>query len=205
MRIPAGPYTVTAPDGKYHLSKFNAEKLVGANLRHQIPFVIVRPTITYGYGDDGFLFKLVNMVHNRHFPLIRKNIRIHLLDVSTFGEFITHALATKINTECIVNLADKHPIYLNDLIDKIYSFFHGTKYPRLLRTPPLLHKLGEKLIKISNLKAMHTSLKLISHSWYYETSNLEQIFSISLPHTLERVEHYLKSFYSEKTIAKESE
>lgn len=191
-RLPADPYTSAEADGFYHKSKLMAEKVVRTRLRGELPFVIMRPTIAYGFGDDGFLVKLIHMVRRHVFPLMRKDLHIHLLDVFTCGDFVVKAIETEIDDYAIVNLADREPVRLADLVDTVHRHFFDRRYPVLLRSPRFVHRLSEWGTGLMGMRGPHISVKLISNDWYYDTSNLENIFQLPLKNTLDGVDYYLK-------------
>ncbi len=195
-RLPADPWTYADPEGNYHISKYKAEKLIVHRLKGKIPFVIFRPTITYGMGDNGFLPKLISMVRKHYFPLINQDILIHLLNVNILREFIQKVVKhEELPQDFILNLADKTPVPLTDLVDLIHQYFYGSPYPRKFLSPPFLFRVAEGLTNVVNIKGIHISLKLISRSWYYDTSYIEKLCSCPLADTLESVAQYLKEAY----------
>ena len=129
IHLPADEETQLRPDDDYHISKFEGEKIISNSLTDKIPFIILRPTTTYGPGDDGFLFKLINMVKNHSFVLIRDNIEIHLLDVFTVGHIIQQLMEKNRQTHKILNVCDAKPVALSNLVDLINRHFKNKKYP----------------------------------------------------------------------------
>ena len=191
-RIPADPYTSAEADGYYHQSKLLAEKIILNHLRGHVPLAIFRPTISYGFGDDGFLVKMISMVRKRVFPLMSSQVLIHLLDVNSFGELMVLAVRKKLDDYHIVNVADKNPVQLSQLVDVIHSHFFEKPYPRYMRTPQFFHRFSEWATQVLKMRGAHISVKLISNDWYYDTSNLENIFHLPLKNTPEAVDYYLK-------------
>ena len=192
-RLPADPWAPANPDNWYHKSKYLAESYVVNELRHRLPFAIVRPTITYGPGDNGFVAKLTALVKKRMFPLIHANVLIHLLDVRSFSQALSVILNAP-EKEIMVNLADKEPIPLQRLVDEIHRYFYGKKYPRWRQVPGALFSAGKAMTRALKLSALNTSLRLLSESWYYDTSHMEQLH-IPQMDTLVGVRHYLKRTY----------
>ncbi len=192
-RLPADPWAPAEPDNFYHKSKYLAENHVVNELRNSLPFVIFRPTITYGPGDNGFVFKLTNLVRKRLFPLIRSNVKIHLLDVRTLARAIP-ILMDAGDREIIINIADKQPVFLKELVDYIHQYFYGRKYPGWKRVPAMVFTAGKVATQVAHLKSVHTSLRLLSESWYYDTSHMEH-YKIPQGDTLNGILHYLKKVY----------
>lgn len=190
--LPAGPSTPANPDGHYHLTKFEAEKLIIQNLQGKIPFIILRPTITYGPGDNGFILKMIRMVKNKSFPLIHDDVRIHLLDVETLGELLTFILDREDYPQGVYNVADQASVHLSELVNLISNYYHHRNYSgNLIATPHFIFKWAGVLTNVLNMKSMNTSIQLISNSWYYDTSNLKEIFPLPLKESLEAIGNYL--------------
>ncbi len=192
-RLPADPWAPAEPDSMYHKSKYLAENYVVSELRNYIPLAIVRPTITYGPGDTGFIARMAAMVQKKIFPLVRTPIKIHLLDVYTFARALPIILNAS-EKEIFVNLADKHPVLLQDVVNVMYRYFHGKPYPRWRVVPPFVFTLGKGATRITHLDALTISLRLISESWYYDTSHMEQL-NISQIDSLEGIRNYLKKVF----------
>ncbi|HNR65439.1 MAG TPA: NAD(P)-dependent oxidoreductase [Atribacterota bacterium] len=78
------------PEGYYHISKSEAEKLC---LNYE-NCIIVRPSIVYGPGDNGFLYKLINLIKKKRFIIVGngKN-KIHMVHIDNLCKgFINTAL-----------------------------------------------------------------------------------------------------------------
>ena len=73
-------------DNEYHKSKILAEAKVQEFISKGLDSYIVRPTITYGKGDDGFPSILIQMVRNKNLLLSNKDNKIHLLDVNKLAD-----------------------------------------------------------------------------------------------------------------------
>jgi nucleoside-diphosphate-sugar epimerase len=197
-QLPAGLQTRINPDSLYHQSKYQGEILVRGELAEKIPFIIIRPTITYGPKDiNGFLYKMIKLVSKTRFPLIRKDIMIHLLDVETLSNFVNISIGNPGLHDKVYILADRSPVKLNDLVDAIYSYFHHRRYPAVLKVPRFCYKIGEKITHYLNLKSYNISFKLLSYSWYYDTRDLEYKFSIPLSDTLTSIKTYLAQGFSD--------
>ncbi len=192
-RLPADPWTPAEPDSLYHKSKYLAENYVVNELRNAIPLAIVRPTITYGAGDTGFIARMATLVQKRLFPLVRGSVKIHLLDVHTFARALPIILNASAK-EIFINLADKHPVYLREVVDVMYRYFHGKHYPHWRRVPKLFYTLGKSATRLTHMNALTISLRLISESWYYDTSHMEQL-KIPQINTLEGIGNYLKKVF----------
>jgi nucleoside-diphosphate-sugar epimerase len=190
-QLPAGLQTPLLPDNNYHRSKYEAEQQIISLLQDQIPYVILRPTITYGKGDDGFPAKLINLVRSTKFPLIRKTVKIHLLNIETFIEVVFLFLNEKSKKDSIILLADHKPVKLSDLTDTIYAHFFSKPYPKLIRLPEFIYSFLKVFCRMFNIKSLYTSLKLISESWYYDVNVLSKTYSIVLRDTLSSMKSYM--------------
>jgi nucleoside-diphosphate-sugar epimerase len=194
--LPADLNTKINPDTNYHLSKYHGEKLVESKLNNKIPFTIIRPTITYGPGDNGFVYKLVELVRKKRFPLIQKKIWIHLAGVENHSNLVQEIINTGKFQNSIIIAADREPVRLDILVDEIYAYFYNRKYPAYLKVPSFLYSAGENISNILALKSLNTSFKLLSYSWYYDTQDLIQHFSYPLIDTLAGIRSYLYKQYA---------
>jgi UDP-glucose 4-epimerase len=193
--LPASVETRLNPDNHYHRSKYEAEQLVIQKLHGKIPYVILRPTITYGPGDDGFLPKLINLVKRERFPLIQEDVRIHLLNVHTLSEFISQLVQSDFQDQLIINLADPQPVKLKDVVNLIHFYFHRKANPSYLQIPSIFYTLPKKLCKLLKISALETSLKLLSESWYYDVRPLWENYHPKPVDTLTSIRELLKIEY----------
>jgi len=191
--LPADPCTPANPDGNYHYSKFMAEKYIISQLKGKIPYIIFRPTIIYGLGDNGFLDKLIRMVRAHYFPLVSRDILIHLVNIATVKEFVSKVIQNNVHVlDCIVNLGDKESISLTKLVNLIHQYFYNKPYPKRIKIPSYIFKMAAKICHTASIQI---SLKLISHSWYYDVSHFERICDCELKDTLKSVQIYLMETY----------
>ena len=200
-RLPADPWTAAMPDDNYHLSKHRAEKIVFSTLKDYVPFVILRPSIMYGPGLDGFLPKLTKMVKGKYFPLVKKNIEIHLTHVQTLVDVLEKSVECEVDKECIVNVADEESVPLRDVVLMIYSHYHGGDYPRWLRWSAGLFSFCEGLAKMGHLEHSRKRVRRISNSWIYDVITLKQAFPVKLNDTMTSIKAYLISEH-ETTLEK---
>ena len=99
------------PRGNYHKSKSEAEKIC-LNYKNTI---IIRPSIVYGPGDNGFLYKLINLIKKRRFVIIGngKN-KIHMVHTDNLCKgFIDMALKGRAGETYI--LADRKALTISEM------------------------------------------------------------------------------------------
>jgi UDP-glucose 4-epimerase len=99
------------PWGNYHKSKSEAEKIC-LNYKNTI---IIRPSIVYGPGDNGFLYKLINLIKKRSFIIIGtgKN-KIHMVHIDNLCKgFIDIALKGRAGETYI--LADRKALTVSEM------------------------------------------------------------------------------------------
>ncbi len=200
-RLPADPWTAAMPDDNHNLSKHRAEKIVYSVLKDYVPFIILRPSIIYGPGLDGFLPRLTKMVKGKYFPLVKKNIEIHLTHVQTLVEVLEKTVECEVDNECIVNVADEDSVPLRDVVQMIYSHYHGGEYPRWLRWSAGSFSFIEGLTKLIHLENSRKRLQRISNSWIYDVITLKQSFPVKLNDTMTSIKAYLISEH-ETTLEK---
>ncbi len=190
--VPAKVSTPVFPDGFYHRSKWEGEQIVAQNLTGKIPYLILRPTIIYGKGDNGFLPRLIGMVRKRIFPLSRKPIQIHLVNIRFLVDLVVHFIREVEVRSGVWIVADRSPVRLDQLVNLIHRHYHGTPYPFWLRLPSLVFRTGESIFHLLGMGGLEISLKLISHSWYYDVQPLQQLDLVPLTETLSGVQTLLK-------------
>lgn len=193
--LPAGLETTLIPDNNYHLSKFQAERIVAEKLQLDIPFIILRPTISYGPGDNGFLVRLVNLVKNKKFPLSHRPVSIHLLNIETFKTLVLFLVQNNIKVNDPLIVADQSPILLSNLVNVIYNHYYSADYPGYLTVPGVFYDLMKKVIVLFKMSKLETSLRLVSESWYYDTSALTKTLPVELSDTLQNIQSYLRNGY----------
>ena len=183
--LPADENHPYNPDGKYHKSKVLAEKeLLAIKNKYDFPLVIFRPTILYGNGDKGFLYKIFRLVEKGLFILFG-NPKINLVDVETFAISclkVINACDSAIS-DCIFNIADK-PIGLKDLLSYI-SNINGGRYCSLPK------HFGKFLVSICPTEVLKIKAKLITHSWYYNNRKACEYFDIEFGETLSHLKKYV--------------
>ncbi len=174
QKQPAAADDNICPDNLYHKSKRQAEELALKYHNESMNVCILRPTITYGGGDDGFLPKLVSLVSKRRFVLINSQIKIHLLNVTSFAGLIIKLLQMdKLDGQSYI-VADKEPVGLNDLVNKIYRIARGRDYPNYIKASSFLFRGAEAILKTLGIRRLLTSVQLISRSWTYDISKTEE-------------------------------
>ena len=192
--VPPDERTPYVGDNFYHQSKIEAEGRIRYYKQHGLDIVVVRPTITYGNGDDGFPVTLINLVKTKRFLLLKKKIKIHLVSVKKLTElFVSLIKKDHINFDFILGI-DRNPITLKSLVDLIYFHFHGKSYPRYLLLPNFIFFLGINICKIVQSDKWTTRLKLISNDWYYRSSRLEQDLNYQPTETEIEFKQYLNTF-----------
>jgi len=178
------------PDNLYHDSKWQSEMMVNEYHDKDLNTCVLRPTITYGNGDDGFIPKLIDLVKSGKFPLSSKEVYIHLLDVVAFANLVFDLVkSTKINGKTYI-VADKGPVLLKDVVNLIrQSFKNGSGF---IRIPALVLGLGEWALGIFNQKKLLTSIKLINRSWTYKIDETVRDLDYHAQDTLKVMGSYLK-------------
>lgn len=163
---PAAPDLPYAADGLYHQTKMQSELLVRQAAANHLKTLILRPTIAYGHGDDGFLPRLQGMVQRGYFPLCRSESQVHLLDVHSFAALVGQVLGKDIFNNATYHVADAQPVGLAELTKLITQFTNG----RFLLLPSFMFRFGKLLAAITGQSGLKTSLQLISDDWTYDIS-----------------------------------
>ena len=178
IELPAGLKTQLNGDNDYHNSKILAEERVLNFINKGLDAYIIRPTITYGFGDNGFGMTLIGLVKKRKLFLPLKNITIHLLNVNSLAALASRIIKSDSLSKRIFIVADEAPIPLKELVDLIHLHYYKKTYPQFLRLPSFAFRLLSLLFLITNNDKWLTKILLISKSWYYDISETVRTFSM---------------------------
>lgn len=168
VRVPATLDTPLQADGAYHASKLASEQLVLQAVKEGLDGYIVRPTITYGPGDDGFPQTLVKLVQKRMLLVPFRDVKIHLADVAKVADMFYRLVTGPAISHRIFIAADEKPITLKEIANLIYRHFYGKDYPGFLRMPDLVYRSARVFFSAIHNDMWLTRIRLISESWYYD-------------------------------------
>ncbi len=189
--LPANLNTRLNGDNEYHKSKILAEAKVQEFISKGLDSFIVRPTITYGKGDDGFPSILIQMVRNKNLLLSNKDNKVHLLDVNKLADIFIDILNTDNLKNRIFIAADVAPVSFKKLVNLIYFYYHKTNYPAFLRMPDFVFKFMLMFFNLINNNKWSARILFISKSWYYDTSSTTTFLKITPAKTEESFKKYL--------------
>jgi nucleoside-diphosphate-sugar epimerase len=190
--LPANVRTQLNGDNVYHNTKILAEKRVKEFISKGLDAFIVRPTITYGEGDNGFPSTLIRMVRKRILLLPIRDNKIHLLDVSQLAELFLKILKTDNLGNRIIIAADEEPIVLRELVDLISYYYYEKKYPLILRVPSILFNVLLFLFQAIDNSKWNLSIQLLSKNWYFDTTEMNSFIEFRSENTKKRFLKYLQ-------------
>lgn len=189
--MPAGLESPFCGDNQYHQSKIEGEEAVQTYIRKGLNAYIVRPTITYGAGDDGFPHALVHLVRKRLLLLPRSNHRVHLVDVERLAEAFFNLLVTDYPSQRVFVVGDIEPTTLRDLADWIHLHFYRRPYPTYFRLPDWVFSMAFRLFQgVRNEKWM-ARVALLSNDWHYESADAYRLLGIRAVPTREAFGRFL--------------
>ncbi len=188
---PADSSSPVDADNIYHQTKWQAEQLVNQYAEKGLNTIILRPTITYGSGDDGFLPRLIGLIKTRYFPLTNQAVYIHLLHAEAFGNLIVHILQKNLFNNKTYIVADAKPIPFNELVEQIARETKG----RHFKAPSVFFTLGRGLLNLTAMKGLHTSLQLISESWTYDIKKTIQDLGYVADNTAAVIGKYIGDYH----------
>lgn len=193
LQIPADEETPYNPDSYYHKSKMLAEQVVLKQAEF-LPTLIIRPTITYGPSDTGFLYRIARNVRRGFFPIVGLgDNKVHILYVKGLVEALIKAMEVN-STGNVYILADKSPIEFRNLIQLVASFM-GKKV-RTIQVPfkPFM-ELSEVydvfVTPITKGMSMKMSFKILSLPWHYNINKAVREIGYQPYQTKEMVENTL--------------
>lgn len=189
---PADEETPYNPDGKYHKSKMLAEQeLLKLQTNSNLPLVILRPSIMYGVGDFGFLYKIFRLSKKKMYPLSTNNPRFHMLDVETLAEVYVKLVEQENPPYTTFNVSDKEPVEAKTLVNFVKSSTPSSTY---LKIPSSIFSLF-KALSVFNAQRSIT-FKLINESWAYNVERLYQTLSFESRNIIDNLQEKYLSWYT---------
>lgn len=168
--VPADEKTPHNPDSRYHKSKMLAEQAV-LKWAEFLNTTIIRPTITYGPYDVGFLYRTAKIVKRGFFPVVNKgDNKIHILYVKGLVKTLIESMMSTHNSGQIYIVADKRPIKFRNLVSLIGALINEKVKIINIPSKPFLNlaKTYDRVIaQILNGRSMEISFKLLSLPWHY--------------------------------------
>jgi len=189
--VPAGIETPLRGDTHYHQSKIAAEEAVQGYIQKGLNAYIVRPTIPYGPGDDGFHQTLVHLVRRHLLWLPRSNHRVHLVDVERLAEVFLNLVVRDQCSQRVFIAADVEPVRLRDLVDWIHWHFYQRPYPRFLRLPDWTFELAFHLFQGLGNEKWAFRLAQMCRDWYYQTADTYRVLGVQAVSTREGFGRFL--------------
>jgi len=195
---PANSNDEAAPDNFYHKSKWQSEQLVKNFDDINMNRIIIRPTITYGEGDDGFVPKLIQLVASKKFIFPKKDIYIHLLSVEAFADFIHDLLYQTTQNGSTYIMADRDPVLLSKLVDKISINISNKTYPNYYQFPMIFFETIKFILKIINFNRYLSSIQLISQNWTYDISATVNDLNYKPYDTFDAIKSVISNYWNNK-------
>lgn len=170
LQVPADEQTPYNPDSYYHKSKMLAEQTV-LKWVNSLNITVIRPTITYGPNDVGFLYRVAKIAKNGFFPTAGQGEnKIHILHAKGLVQTLIRAMGNNSTSGQIYIIADKSPIKLRELVQFIGISIHekvrfiNVPFEPLLKLTEIYDELVAPIVKG---RSMAISFKLLSLPWYY--------------------------------------
>ncbi|MFO8145579.1 MAG: NAD(P)-dependent oxidoreductase [Candidatus Syntrophosphaera sp.] len=182
--LPANNATERNPDNFYHYTKIECEKVINQAVLKGLKAAILRPSITYGSRDRGFPFQLVKLVAQKRFPLINKRIWIHLCHIDTITHAFIWLLKNEFQPGLSLNVADREPVELADLVNFISREVHADSYHKGLHLDLVFFRWGEWLAKLVRNELWISRFQLISRSWFYHVTNTYELMDLPATFTI---------------------
>lgn len=189
--MPAGLESPFCGDNQYHQSKIEAEAAVQMYIRKGLNAYIVRPTITYGAGDDGFPQALIHLVKKRLLWLPRSNHRVHLVDVERLAEAFLNLLLNDYGSQRVFVVGDIEPTTLRELADWIHVHFYRRPYPTYFRLPDWVFSLAFGIFQSIRNEKWMARVALLSNDWHYQSADAYRLLGIRPVPTREGFDRFL--------------
>ncbi len=190
--MPAGIETPLHGDNQYHQSKIAAEEAVQSYIQKGLNAYIVRPTITYGAGDDGFPQALVNLVKRRLLWLPKSNHQVHLVDVERLAEVFCNLVVNDYDSHRVFVAGDIEAVTLRDLANWIHWHFYRRPYPTFFCLPDWAFKLAFYLFQSMRNEKWVARIALLSNDWHYQCADTYRVLGIQPVPTREAFGRFLQ-------------
>jgi nucleoside-diphosphate-sugar epimerase len=192
QHTPADEQTPYNPDGKYHKSKMLAEQeLLKLQSESNLPLVILRPSIMYGVGDFGFLYKMFSLSKKKIYPLSSRNPRFHMLDVERLAEVYAKMVEQE-NSPCgIFNVSDQESVEAKTLVNFIKTSAPPSNY---LKIPSSIFSFFKVLSRFNAQRSI--TFKLINESWFYNVERLNQTLGFESKNVVGNLQEKYLSWYT---------
>ncbi len=190
QHLPAKAQDSPRPDNIYHQTKWQAEEFIRGIPKHALKTLILRPTITYGAYDDGFIPHVIRLIKNKRLILPRNPVLVHLLSVKSLTRLINQILALDLFNGKTYTVADRDPVALQAIADLVQSHIGGGYH----RVPEFIFKAGRMIFSLLGRADLHTGLQLISQSWYYDITPLQNDFLFEPLETLNELPEIMATF-----------
>jgi len=198
--LPADEKTPYCPDSFYHKSKMLAEHVVFKWTKF-LHTTVIRPTITYGPNDVGFLYRVAKIAKNGFFPVVGQGEnKIHILYVKGLVETLINAMSANNASGEIYIIADKCPIKFRDLVQFIGAYINrklkivSVPFEPFLKLTEIYDELIAPIVKG---KSMVISFKLLSLPWYYSIRKVVSELRYRPYHTEDRVKDTIKGYLNQ--------
>lgn len=195
--LPASNATERNPDNYYHYTKIESEKIINQAILKGLHAAILRPSITYGPGDQGFPFQMVKLVSRHLFPLINKRIWVHLCHINTITGAFIWLLKNEFHTGLSLNVADREPVELINLVNFISREVHGGNYHKLINIDRIFFRWGEWLAKLLKNELWLSRFQLISRSWFYYVADTYELMGLPETFTIPGMKITISDFTGE--------
>lgn len=201
--LPPSEHSKRQPDNNYHYSKIESERLINKYILYGLNAVIIRPTITYGPGDTGFPYLLIDMIKKGKMFIPSPAPMIHLGNVELLVQAVQRILESEIKSGTVYNIGDSKAVNLQELADFISSQINPKKEKYNKKLPLSLYKAGENFFKFLRNTAWQQRFKLFNSDWYYDVEkaneelNLKKI--VTIPGLRSEIEWYKKVNRKRKT------
>ncbi len=189
QELPAAPDHEPAPDGAYHRSKWEGEKLVREAAPRSLRTLVLRPTITYGPGDTGFIPRMMAFIRKKRLLLPDREVHIHLLSVRCLARLIVQVLALDLFNGQVYQVADLQPVKIHALADLMTRYLGGG-YRRM---PLWFFRRAAQFFSLAGRADLTTSVRLLSESWHYDISRTTKDLLYEPAETFAELETLLKN------------
>jgi nucleoside-diphosphate-sugar epimerase len=183
-KLPADETCKRVSDNNYHYSKNQSEHLINKYVLYGLKAAIIRPVITYGPGDNGFPYSLIDRINKKIMFLPRPAPEIHLGNVDLLVQAVQKLLEMDYKMGVTYNIGDSSPVNLLDLADYISNELHGHPFNRNMTLSLAWFRAVESIMGWIRCKTWQQRFQLFGRDWYYDVEKAYEELNLKKTETI---------------------
>lgn len=201
--LPPAEKSKKIDDSYYHYSKIESERLLEKYVLYGLDCAIIRPTITYGIGDTGFPYQLIDGIHKKKIFIPDPAPDIHLGNVELLVQAVQKLLDSSFKSGTVYNIGDPKPVNMQLLADYISSQLNPQKEHFKRKLPRSFFRLAEKFCRFFHSHAWMQRFMLFGNDWFFDVSKAHEELNLrrmeTIPAIRSTIDWYKKIHFKRKS------